>query len=80
MCVYFSVFGLVLHQRHQLIRERRSQLVVRISPLSFGAVGAMINFAVAFIVSYATKAPPQHVQDLVESVRYPRGSGTAIDH
>ena len=51
-----------------------------ISPLSFGAVGAMINFAVAFIVSYATKAPPQHVQDLVESVRYPRGSGTAIDH
>src|SRR5690606_36128349 len=34
-----------------------------ISPLSFGAVGAMINFAVAFAVSSVTKAPPQEIQD-----------------
>jgi cation/acetate symporter len=51
-----------------------------ISPLSFGAVGAMINFAVAFAVSSVTAAPPQRVQDLVESVRYPRGAGKAVDH
>lgn len=51
-----------------------------ISPLSFGAVGAMINFAVAIIVSRMGKAPPQEVQDLVESVRYPRGAGKAVDH
>lgn len=51
-----------------------------ISPLSFGAVGAAINFIVAFVVSMAGKAPPQDVQDLVESVRYPRGAGQAIDH
>lgn len=51
-----------------------------ISPLSFGAVGAMINFAVAFAVSSVTAAPPQKVQDLVESVRYPRGAGKAVDH
>ncbi|MBE0506448.1 MAG: cation acetate symporter [Marinospirillum sp.] len=51
-----------------------------ISPLSFGAVGAMINFAVAFGVSYATEEPPQHIQDLVESVRYPKGAGAAVDH
>ncbi|MGO3216562.1 MAG: sodium:solute symporter family protein [Halomonas sp.] len=51
-----------------------------ISPLSFGAVGAMINFAVAFAVSSVTKAPPQEIQDLVESVRYPKGAGMAIDH
>ena len=51
-----------------------------ISPLSFGAVGAMINFAVAFAVSSATEEPPQEIQDLVESVRYPKGAGTAIDH
>lgn len=51
-----------------------------ISPLSFGAVGAIINFVVAFTVSSMGKAPPQKVQDLVESVRYPRGAGTATGH
>ena len=51
-----------------------------ISPLSFGAVGAMINFAVAFAVSRVTAAPPQEIQDLVESVRYPKGAGMAVDH
>lgn len=51
-----------------------------ISPLSFGAVGAMINFAVAFAVSRVTAAPPQEIQDLVESVRYPKGAGMAISH
>ncbi len=51
-----------------------------ISPLSFGAVSAIINFVVAFTVSSMGKAPPQKVQDLVESVRYPRGAGTATGH
>lgn len=51
-----------------------------ISPLSFGAIGALINFAVAFLVSSLTAPPPQEVQDLVESVRYPRGAGQALDH
>ena len=51
-----------------------------ISPLSFGAVGAMINFAVAFSVSYMTAPPPKEIQELVESVRYPQGAGGAIDH
>jgi len=51
-----------------------------ISPLSFGAVGAIINFAVAFAVSHATEEPPIEIQELVESVRYPRGAGNASDH
>jgi cation/acetate symporter len=54
--------------------------ILGISPLSFGAVGAMINFAVAFSVSRVTKEPPQEIQDLVESVRYPKGAGMAVDH
>ena len=37
----------------------------------------MINFAVAFSVSNATEEPPQEIQDLVESVRYPKGAGMA---
>ncbi|MGP9802512.1 sodium:solute symporter family protein [Rheinheimera sp. NSM] len=51
-----------------------------ISPLSFGAVGAMINFIVAFAVSSVTEAPPVRIQQLVESVRYPKGAGAATDH
>ncbi len=51
-----------------------------ISPLSFGAIGAMINFAVAYAVSMATEEPPQEIQDLVESVRTPKGAGAAVDH
>lgn len=51
-----------------------------ISPLSFGAVGAVINFAVAYAVSLSTEEPPQEIQDLVESVRTPKGAGAALDH
>ncbi|MCB1520910.1 MAG: cation acetate symporter [Hyphomicrobiaceae bacterium] len=51
-----------------------------ISPEAFGAIGALVNFAVAYIVSMATAAPPQKIQDLVESVRIPRGAGAATGH
>ena len=51
-----------------------------VSPLSFGAIGAVINFAVATAVSMMTKEPPQAIQDLVESVRYPKGAGNATAH
>ena len=51
-----------------------------IKSTSFGAIGAMINFAVAYIVSGMTKETPQHIKDLVESVRVPRGAGAAQDH
>lgn len=51
-----------------------------ISPLSIGTVGAVINFAVAYAVSLSTVAPPQEIQDLVESVRTPKGAGGALSH
>jgi len=54
--------------------------VFGISPLSIGAVGAMLNFAVATLVSRATAEPPLAIQELVESIRVPRGSSAAIDH
>ena len=54
--------------------------VFGISPLSIGAIGALVNFAVAFAVSNATDEPPVEIQELVESVRYPRGAGQAQDH
>ncbi|RJL04728.1 cation acetate symporter [Paracoccus aestuarii] len=51
-----------------------------ISPASFGTIGAIINFAVAFGVSAVSKRPPEHVQELVESIRVPRGAGGAVSH
>ncbi|MHA3886560.1 sodium:solute symporter family protein [Stutzerimonas degradans] len=51
-----------------------------ISPQAFGAIGAILNFAVAYAVSMATEAPPKEIQDLVESVRTPKGAGAAIGH
>lgn len=54
--------------------------VFGISPLSIGAVGAMLNFGSALLVSRSTAPPPQEIQDLVESIRVPRGAGAATDH
>ncbi|EXJ14985.1 sodium:solute symporter family protein [Imhoffiella purpurea] len=51
-----------------------------ISPNAFGAVGAVVNFAVAILVSAVTAPPPEHIQHLVEDVRVPRGAGAAVDH
>ena len=51
-----------------------------ISPEAFGAVGALINFGVAWIVSKVTAAPPEHIQHLVEDIRVPKGAAAAVDH
>ena len=42
-----------------------------IEPNAFGAVGAVINFAVAFAVSAATRPPPEEVKKMVASIRVP---------
>lgn len=48
-----------------------------ISPEGIGTLGMLINFVVAYAVSSNTSAPPQDVQEMVESIRYPRGAGDA---
>jgi cation/acetate symporter len=51
-----------------------------ISPNAFGAIGALVNFAVAIMVAKVTAAPPEHIQHLVEDIRVPKGAGAATDH
>ena len=51
-----------------------------ISPEAFGAVGALINFTVAWAVSKVTAAPPEDIQHLVEDIRVPKGATTAMEH
>lgn len=45
-----------------------------ISPNAFGAVGAIVNFAVALTVAKFTTPPPEHIQHLVEDIRVPRSA------
>jgi cation/acetate symporter len=45
-----------------------------IEPNAFGAIGAIVNFAVAFGVKNMTPPVPEHIAEMVEQVRIPRGS------
>jgi len=51
-----------------------------IQSTAIGAIGAVINFAVAWFVSSRTAETPEHIKELVESVRVPRGAGAATVH
>jgi cation/acetate symporter len=44
---------------------------------AIGAVGMLLNFVVAYVVSRATAAPPTSVQEFVENIRYPRLPGAS---
>ncbi|MCE8507925.1 cation acetate symporter [Ruegeria pomeroyi] len=55
-------------------------LLGTVKSTSFGAIGAAVNFGVAYLVAGMTKETPQEIKDLVESVRIPRGAGAAQDH
>ena len=50
------------------------------SPEGFGTIAMVINVIVSVVVSRMTAAPPQDVQDMVESIRIPSGAGEASDH
>ncbi|MGR3636763.1 MAG: sodium:solute symporter family protein [Shimia sp.] len=55
-------------------------LLGTVKSTSFGAIGAAVNFGVAYLVAGMTKPIPQEIKDLVESVRVPKGAGAAQDH
>lgn len=51
-----------------------------ISPEGIGTLGMILNFVVALVISRFTPAPPSEVQEIVEEIRFPRGSGAAQQH
>jgi len=63
-----------------MVADNASGWLMGISPGAFGAVGALINFTVAYGVSSVTEEPPEHIQHLVENIRVPAGAGGASDH
>jgi len=79
-CLYlFTFLGWFFIPGTNMLENTAANYLFGIPPTHFGPVGALLNFAVAFAVSRVTAEPPQEIQDLVESVRIPRGAGAAIN-
>ena len=51
-----------------------------ISPNAFGAVGALVNFVVAFALLKVTGPAPAHIQDMVDHMRLPGKTSEAHAH
>ncbi len=54
--------------------------VFGITAEGIGAIGMLLNFLVAYLVSRATSPPPQEIQKLVDEIRVPKESGAAAEH
>ena len=76
----FTYLGWFFIPETNMLPNTAEHWVAGISPLSFGSIGAVINFLTAFVVMKMTQAPPAEIQELVESIRVPRGAAGAIDH
>jgi cation/acetate symporter len=48
-----------------------------ISPEGIGSIGMFLNFFICIVISRFTPAPPKEVQDMIQEIRIPRGSGDA---
>ena len=53
------------------------QWLFGISPEGFGAMGMILNFLVAYLVSHLTPPPPVTIQKMVQDIRVPRNQGSA---
>ncbi|MCA5893370.1 cation acetate symporter [Isoptericola sp. NEAU-Y5] len=60
MIYTLEVFGTQAHEH-----------IAGVSPEGVGAIGALVNLIVTIVVSKATRPPSEHVQEMVERIRYP---------
>ena len=80
-CLYiFTYLGWFFIPGTNMLENVPANWLFGISPLSFGAVGALLNFVAAYAVLAMTQPAPAHIQELVESIRVPRGAGGATHH
>jgi cation/acetate symporter len=78
LCGILFTFGYITY--FQFLDGTPDQYFLGITPEGIGFVGMLINFGVAFLVSAFTPDPPQEVQDMVENIHIPSGSGEASHH
>ena len=64
----------------ELLANTPDNWFLGVSPEAFGALGALLNFVVAFVVSNMTAPVPDDIRQMVEDIRVPKGAGDAQDH
>ena len=79
----FYVFqhkGIMFIQSTAFLGDMSPNWFLGIEPNAFGAVGALVNFAVAITVARITAAPPAEIDEFVDDIRSPHGTGSAAAH
>ena len=76
----FQHKGIMFVQSTAFLGDMSPNWFLGIEPNAFGAIGAVLNFAVAALVSQMTEAPPEEVRRLVEDIRVPSGEKGAVSH
>jgi len=76
----FQHKGIMFVADTAFLGDMKANWFMGIEPNAFGAVGAAVNFTVAYAVSSMTPEPPDHIQHLVEDIRVPGGAGSATAH
>ncbi len=81
MLYVFQHKGIMFIPGTSFLGDMPADWFLGISPNAFGAVGAIVNFSVAFIVLKMTQPAPQEIRDLVDNFRSPHGEiAEAHDH
>jgi cation/acetate symporter len=80
MLYVFQHKGIMFIPGTSFLGDMKPNWFFGISPNAFGVVGAIVNFAVAFVVLKVGGEAPAHIQELVENMRVPKGSGVAHIH
>ena len=79
----FYVFqhkGIMFIQSTAFLGDMSPNWFLGIEPNAFGAVGALVNFAVAITVARITAAPPAEIDEFVDDICSPHGAGSAAAH
>jgi len=76
----FSYKGFLFIPGTELLANTPDNWFLGVAPEAFGALGALLNFVVAFVVSGMTAPVPDEIRQMVEDIRVPKGAGDAQDH
>jgi len=81
MLYVFQHKGIMFIPGTSFLGDMGANWFLGISPNAFGAVGAIVNFSIAFLVLKVTGPAPAHIQQMVENFRTPHGEiSTAHNH
>ena len=67
----FQHKGIMFIQSTSFLGEMEPNWFLGIEPNAFGAIGAMVNFIVAYIISKKNDPPPKEIKEMVERIRLP---------